>query len=318
MTITRTYFGPTSTPGTGTTSTSNSVSVQSGDLLIAWATTVGGGFPPAVPTFSDNGASTPSWASLLDADANGEAVGIASGVCAISASETVAVTATWSTTVSQPLIFVARLRPTGALSVSSTYVAEEPNGGDGIITAGNVTLSASQYAIQVVIGQEAWWPIISSGDFTAVTDGLDYLAGMERASSGTVSTSANNQQGSGRMAMTGYVVSEAGAPTAPTGVTAGSITALSATASWTDNSSDETGFKVEYAPSPYSSWTTLAGSPTAANATSLATGNVLTDGTSYKFRVASTNANGDSAWVESNEFTTVGVGSGRMLLLGVG
>jgi hypothetical protein len=110
----------------------------------------------------------------------------------------------------------------------------------------------------------------------------------------------------------------AGPPAAPTGVTAGSVTALSATASWTDNSADETGFKVEYAPSPYSSWTTLAGSPTAANATSLATGNVLTDGTSYKFRVASTNANGDSAWVESNEFTTVGVGSGRMLLLGVG
>jgi hypothetical protein len=108
------------------------------------------------------------------------------------------------------------------------------------------------------------------------------------------------------------------APTAPTGVTAGSITALSATCSWTDASSDETGFKVEYAPSPYSSWTALSGSPTAANATSLATGNVLAPGTTYKFRVASTNANGDSAWVESNEFTTVGVGSGRMLLLGVG
>jgi uncharacterized Zn-binding protein involved in type VI secretion len=94
----------------------------------------------------------------------------------------------------------------------------------------------------------------------------------------------------------------AGSPAAPTGVTAGSVTALSATASWTDASSDETGFKVEYAPSPYTSWTALSGSPTAANATSLATGNVLTDGTSYKFRVASTNANGDSAYVESGVF----------------
>jgi len=93
-------------------------------------------------------------------------------------------------------------------------------------------------------------------------------------------------------------------PTAPTGVTAGSITALSATCSWTDTSGDETGFKVQYAPSPYSSWTTLSGSPTAANATSLATGNVLTDGVSYRFRVASTNANGDSAWVESGVFNT--------------
>lgn len=95
-------------------------------------------------------------------------------------------------------------------------------------------------------------------------------------------------------------------PNAPSGVTAGSITASSATCSWTDNSSDETGFKVQYAPSPYSSWTNLSGSPAAANATSLATGaGVLTDGTAYKFRVASTNANGDSAWVESGVFTTL-------------
>jgi hypothetical protein len=97
---------------------------------------------------------------------------------------------------------------------------------------------------------------------------------------------------------------EPSVPTAPTGVTSGSVTAYSATASWTDASGDETGFKVQYAPSPYSSWTTLAGSPTAANATSLATGNVLTPGTPYKFRVASTNGNGDSAYVESGVFTT--------------
>jgi hypothetical protein len=94
-------------------------------------------------------------------------------------------------------------------------------------------------------------------------------------------------------------------PTAPTGVTSGSVTAYSATASWTDASGDETGFKVQYAPSPYSSWTTFAGSPTAANATSLATGDVLTPDTPYKLRVASTNANGDSAWVESGIFTTL-------------
>ena len=93
-------------------------------------------------------------------------------------------------------------------------------------------------------------------------------------------------------------------PAAPTGVTAGSVTAYSVTASWTDASSDETGFKVQYAPSPYSSWTAFSGSPTAANATTLASGNVLTPGTSYKIRVASTNANGDSAFVESGVFTT--------------
>ena len=93
-------------------------------------------------------------------------------------------------------------------------------------------------------------------------------------------------------------------PAAPTGVTAGSVTAYAVTASWTDASGDETGFKVQYAPSPYSSWTAFSGSPAAANATTLASGNVLTPGTSYKIRVASTNANGDSAWVESGVFTT--------------
>lgn len=102
----------------------------------------------------------------------------------------------------------------------------------------------------------------------------------------------------------GAVEPIASVPAAPTGVTSGSVTATSATCSWTDASSDETSFDVQYAPSPYTSWPPLTGSPTAANATSLATGNVLTDGTSYKFRVRSTNSNGSSAWVESGVFTT--------------
>ena len=93
-------------------------------------------------------------------------------------------------------------------------------------------------------------------------------------------------------------------PNPPTGVTAGSVTAYAVTASWTDASTNETGFKVQYAPSPYTSWTAFSGSPAAANATTLASGNVLTPGTSYKIRVASTNANGDSAYVESGVFTT--------------
>ena len=107
-----------------------------------------------------------------------------------------------------------------------------------------------------------------------------------------------------RRAIVGIALDEFGAPNPPTGVTAGSVTAYAVTASWTDASSDETGFKVQYAPSPYSSWTAFSGSPAAANATTLASGNVLTPGTSYKIRVASTNAAGDSAYVESGVFTT--------------
>ena len=110
-----------------------------------------------------------------------------------------------------------------------------------------------------------------------------------------------------------YYVSSAGAPpTAPTAVTAASLTITGATISWTDNSGDETGFKVEYAVSPYSSW--KPASTTAANATSLALTS-LVEKTVYKARVAATNANGDSSWVESSEFTTLAVP--RSSLLGV-
>lgn len=94
-------------------------------------------------------------------------------------------------------------------------------------------------------------------------------------------------------------------PDAPSDVTNSSVTRTSMTVSWTDNSTDETSFEVEYAPSPYSSWTALSGSPTAANDTSEATGNVLTEGTSYKTRVRATNGSGSSDWAESAVTTTL-------------
>lgn len=94
-----------------------------------------------------------------------------------------------------------------------------------------------------------------------------------------------------------------GPPAAPTIGTTTAIGNTGATINWTDNSADETGFKVEWSPSPYSVWTAASNSPAAANATSLAiTG--LSPATTYKARVASTNANGDSAWVETATFTT--------------
>jgi hypothetical protein len=155
--------------------------------------------------------------------------------------------------------------------------------------------------------------LTGSNQFTSLTSGSEDFrlkAGNSIATSG-----ARDQSNTGDLDIIGSSRSTstpsigaweylAPAPNAPTGVTVGSITPFGATVSWTDASSDETGFKVQTAPSPYTSWTTASGSPTSANATSLAvTG--LTDGTAYKARVASTNANGDSAWVESGIFTTV-------------
>lgn len=92
-------------------------------------------------------------------------------------------------------------------------------------------------------------------------------------------------------------------PTAPTSVTAGSLTTTGATANWVDASNNETGFDVQIAAGPsYSSWSTVAGSPVAANVTSLAaTG--LSNATSYKFRVRAF-ASGQSSWVESDAFLT--------------
>lgn len=112
-------------------------------------------------------------------------------------------------------------------------------------------------------------------------------------------------------------VTGASPPAAPSSPSVSSVGMSTASGSWTDNSADETGFKVETSPSPYSSWTAASGSPTAADATSLGlTG--LSPSTTYKMRVASTNAAGDSSWVESAEFTTTSAGKGRALLLGVG
>lgn len=99
----------------------------------------------------------------------------------------------------------------------------------------------------------------------------------------------------------------AGSP--PDEPTIGSVTSLthnSVTINWTDNSGDETGFKVEYGVSSggtVSSWGAASGSPAAADAESLGISG-LTPETTYRARVAATNANGDSDWVQTAEFTT--------------
>jgi len=93
-------------------------------------------------------------------------------------------------------------------------------------------------------------------------------------------------------------------PDAPTGVYTDTPTRNGFTVHWTDVSTTETGFKVETAPSPYTTWTAASGSPAAANATSLViTG--LSEGTSYKVRVAATDGVDDSAWVESSVVITL-------------
>lgn len=151
--------------------------------------------------------------------------------------------------------------------------------------------------------------LTASAQFVSVTGGSEDFrlkAGNSIATSGArdqTNTGDIDVIGSSRSTSTPSIGAWeylAPAPNAPTGVTVGSITATSASVSWTDASSDETGFKVRYAPSPYSSWTTATGSVAASPYT--VTG--LSDGTSYKAGVAAFNGNGDSTWAESGVFTT--------------
>ena len=91
-------------------------------------------------------------------------------------------------------------------------------------------------------------------------------------------------------------------PVAPTIGTTTSIGPTSATANWTDNSSDETSFEVEREnPSGGNNWTSAG--TTGANATSLnITG--LTASTQYRLRVRAVNGAGPSAWSTGGTFTT--------------
>lgn len=94
-------------------------------------------------------------------------------------------------------------------------------------------------------------------------------------------------------------------PAAPTATGATSVLSTTATAAWTDGSTNETFFEVQYAPGPaFSSWVNAPTFPTTANATSTPlTG--LTSDTQYKYRVRAGNTAGYSAWSVSDAFTTL-------------
>ena len=93
-------------------------------------------------------------------------------------------------------------------------------------------------------------------------------------------------------------------PAAPSGLTATATSTSQINLSWTDNSRNETGFKVDQATSSDFS-TGLTTVPLGANVTTYsATG--LSVGTTYYYRVRSTNANGDSANTSTASATTQG------------
>jgi hypothetical protein len=153
---------------------------------------------------------------------------------------------------------------------------------------------------------------VNAGDFddyqeqTSSLSAISLISGSKAGASSVTGTFEYTNVTSYDNALIAVSIAPAAAgspPDAPTIGTTTSITHSSASVNWTDNSDDETGFKVEYAVSPYSSWTAASASPAAADAETLSvTG--LSASTTYKARVAATNASGDSAWQETAEFST--------------
>lgn len=92
------------------------------------------------------------------------------------------------------------------------------------------------------------------------------------------------------------------APDAPTLLTATATAGTKIALGWVDNSDDETGFKVERSLTGAGGWSLIQA--TAANATSY-TDTALTPGVKYFYRVAATNAEGDSAYTDIESATTL-------------
>lgn len=95
------------------------------------------------------------------------------------------------------------------------------------------------------------------------------------------------------------------APAAPTVLTAGTITGTSIQFGWTDNASDESSYVVESCTgASCSSYSAVPSSPIAANSvTHNETG--LTEATTYRFRVKTSNANGSSSYLTSTDLSTI-------------
>ena len=91
-------------------------------------------------------------------------------------------------------------------------------------------------------------------------------------------------------------------PAAPTALTATAVSQSQIDLAWTDNSANENGFKVERATASAGPYTTIATNDIGATTFS-STG--LTANTTYYFRVASCNANGNSSYSNTGTATTL-------------
>jgi hypothetical protein len=103
-------------------------------------------------------------------------------------------------------------------------------------------------------------------------------------------------------------------PTAPSALTAGTITTTSIGLSWTDNSNNEDNFLLEKSLHGANSWSTVS-SP-AANATT-ATASGLSPGTAYDFRLSAVNTAGASSTTALNNVSTTAAATGGSGMTGM-
>ncbi len=97
------------------------------------------------------------------------------------------------------------------------------------------------------------------------------------------------------------VTTLASLPAAPWGLTATAVSSCQINLAWTDNSTNETGFKIERSLDGSTGWAQIA--QAAAQTTSYSDSN-LSGGTTYNYRIRSTNAAGDSGYSGNAAATT--------------
>jgi len=123
---------------------------------------------------------------------------------------------------------------------------------------------------------------------------------------GTYYVGVSAFDGGSAYALTVNASAAAGAPAAPTGLTATAISTSQIRLNWTDNANNETEYRIE-ARSGGSGFTDLG--PLAAD-TTFATVSGIPAGTAATFRVRARNASGDSAYSNEASATTFSTGGG--------
>lgn len=138
----------------------------------------------------------------------------------------------------------------------------------------------------------------SPGGFTCTTTGAltCIVTGLTNGTSYTFTVTATNASGTGPASVATSPVTPFTTPGTPTSVVAQSYTNAQSLVTWnaptTNGGSPITDYSVEYSAAPYTSWSVATTSVTLTHYT--VTG--LTNGTSYEFQVAASNAAGPGAW----------------------